>query len=145
MVDPQIISPFACPSVLDLLLLCPSIFLLYKTYNNQSLVPSHCSVVKIVEYSKHPTSYDLTLQLYSKREPTHSVSNQDNETNTYGVAKSWKHMVEIYLHYEMPWPLLNVFFTPCTPNWADCYCTFQSLLWSSNESFPKVISVDLIG
>lgn len=52
MVDPQILSLFACPSVLDLLVLCPSIFLLFKTYSNQSLVPSHSSVVQIVEYSK---------------------------------------------------------------------------------------------
>lgn len=98
---------------LDLLVLCPSIFLLFKTYSNKSLVPSHCSVVKIVEYS---TSYDLAPQLCSKWEPTDSVSNQDNETNTCTVLKSCELILAIYLHHEMPWPLLNVFFTPCTPN-----------------------------
>lgn len=70
MVDPRILSPLARPSVLDLLLHCPSVFLLFETYGDGSFVPSRCRLG------------DGGIFQAGARAGANSASNGDKDTNT---------------------------------------------------------------
>lgn len=85
-----------------------------------------------------PNNYDLVLQLRSEQEPTGSVSNQGNETNTCRNLESCK--LKLTSNLFTPWDALafakHLLHTMCN-NWADClrYALVKAVMEASLRSF----------